>query len=378
MVMSSACIYTLSLIMTLGQTNAVTPAQYDPTPNPGAVVRVPHARFTILTPSLVRMEWSADDTFEDRASQVFINRNLPAPSFSHKLEDDMLIIRTERIAIIYTNVGDKFSHENLSIAIEGQNKAWRAGMKDTGNLLGTTRTLDGVSGASSMEPGLLSRDGWVIVDDSKRLVFDKKKGTDWLWLQPRDRDDAIDWYYFGYGHDYKQALADFTKVAGRIPLPPRYAFGAWWSRYWAYSDEELRQLVGEFDEHDVPLDVLVIDMDWHLDGWTGYTWNPGVLPRSRGLPEVDRAAGPQGPRSTSTPPTASANTRRNSRKSPGHGPRSQEGRSRPFDCTDPKYMTRTSTGTCTIPRTPGRRLLVDRLAAGRAHPQRPVSTRSFS
>ena len=36
--------------------------------------------------------------------------------------------------------------------------------------------------------------------------------------------------------DYQGALEDFTKVAGKIPLPPRYAFGVFYSRYWAYSD----------------------------------------------------------------------------------------------------------------------------------------------
>jgi alpha-glucosidase (family GH31 glycosyl hydrolase) len=86
-----------------------------------------------------------------------------------------------------------------------------------------------------------------------------------------------------------------VKVAGRIPVPPRFAFGMWWSRYWAYSDQELNQLVRGFHENDVPLDVLVIDMDWHLNrsqleemhetdqsdhslGWSGYTWNPLLFP----------------------------------------------------------------------------------------------------
>ena len=54
-------------------------------------------------------------------------------------------------------------------------------------------------------------------------------------------------------------------VAGRIPLPPRFAFGVWWSRYWAYSDQELDELVRGFRENDTPLDVLVIDMDWHIN-----------------------------------------------------------------------------------------------------------------
>lgn len=336
--MSAACIYTLSIAMTLGQMNPVTPSQYDPMPNPDAVVRVPHARFTILTPSLIRMEWSADDTFEDRASQAFVNRNLPAPWFAHKLDGDMLIIRTERVALIYTHVGEKFSHENLSIAIEGQNEAWRAGMEDTGNLLGTTRTLDGISGASAMEPGLLSMNGWVVVDDSKRLVFDKKEGTDRPWLQARNRDDAIDWYYFGYGHDYKQALADFRKIAGRIPLPPRYAFGAWWSRYWAYSDKELKELVGEFREHDVPLDVLVIDMDWHLDGWTGYTWNPELFPDPEGFLKWTAEQGLKTTLNLHPADGVGKHEKPFTKIAEAMGLDPEKIDSVPFDCTDPRYM----------------------------------------
>jgi alpha-glucosidase len=76
-------------------------------------------------------------------------------------------------------------------------------------------------------------------------------------------------------------------------LPPRFAFGAWWSRYWAYSDQEINEIVKGFHENDVPLDVFVIDMDWHNTfgakfaeqdasghgkGWTGYTWNKLLFP----------------------------------------------------------------------------------------------------
>src|SRR5262249_12796642 len=103
------------------------------------------------------------------------------------------------------------------------------------------------------------------------------------WPRPRKRPGATDWYFMAYGHDYPRALADYTRIAGRIPLPPRFAFGTWWSRYWAYSEPELRQLVREFQDHHVPLDVLVIDMDWHLDGWTGYTWNPKYFPDPEGF-----------------------------------------------------------------------------------------------
>ena len=53
----------------------------NPVADPKAVVTIGNARFTILTPQLIRMEWSADGKFEDHASLVFINRRLPVPKF---------------------------------------------------------------------------------------------------------------------------------------------------------------------------------------------------------------------------------------------------------------------------------------------------------
>ena len=53
----------------------------NPVADPKAVVTVGNARFTVLTPQLIRMEWSADGKFEDHASFVFINRRLPVPKF---------------------------------------------------------------------------------------------------------------------------------------------------------------------------------------------------------------------------------------------------------------------------------------------------------
>ena len=53
----------------------------NPVADPKAVVIVGKARFTVLTPQLIRMEWAADGKFEDHASFVFINRRLPVPKF---------------------------------------------------------------------------------------------------------------------------------------------------------------------------------------------------------------------------------------------------------------------------------------------------------
>jgi alpha-glucosidase (family GH31 glycosyl hydrolase) len=287
-------------------TTAAPEATYNPVANPQAVVTQGNARFTVLTPQLIRMEWVADGKFEDHPSFVFLNRRLPIPKFTHSNESGKLTIQTSALQLTYTGT-DKFNADNLTITftLDGKQVTWHPGTPDTGNLQGTTRTLDGALGNKTkepIEPGLISRDGWTVVDDSTRPLFDSDnfnftqgENSPWPWVQLRSAGDRQDWYFFGYGHDYKQALHDYVEVAGRIPLPPRFSFGAWWSRYWAYSDQELDDLVRGFHENDVPLDVLVIDMDWHLSreqleakhevdqsnhslGWSGYTWNPLLFP----------------------------------------------------------------------------------------------------
>ena len=292
--------------------NRETPAEgaYDPVADAKAMVVVDHARFTVLTPQLIRMEWAADGKFEDHPSFVFLNRRLPVPKFTVKRDGSRLTLDTGELQLTYDSAaaGDgKFEAGNLTIsfALNGNTQTWHPGMEDTGNLQGTTRTLDGALGNKTKEPigpGLISRDGWAVVDDSTRPLFDSDnfsfaqgEKSEWPWLMLRPPGERLDWYFFGYGHEYKKALGDFVRVAGRIPLPPRFAFGAWWSRYWAYSDQELDQLVRGMHENDVPLDVLVIDMDWHLSetqlkekhevdqsgeglGWSGYTWNPLLFP----------------------------------------------------------------------------------------------------
>lgn len=285
-------------------------ASYNPVANPAAVVTIGHARFTVLTPQLIRMEWAADGTFEDHPSFVFLNRRLPVPAFTQKRDGEQLTLATSALRLTYnaaTADNGKFSPENLSITftLDGKQVTWRPGMPDTGNLQGTARTLDGARGdklKAPMDPGLISRNGWVLVDDSTRPLFDSDNFTFahgeqsvWPWVMERPAGARQDLYFFGYGHDYKQALHDFTRVAGRIPLPPRFAFGIWWSRYWSYSDQELDHLVHGFHENSTPLNVLVIDMGWHISkeqleamgekdqsgqdlGWTGYTWNHLLFP----------------------------------------------------------------------------------------------------
>ena len=270
---------------------------YNPKASDAAVVVHRNARFTVLTDRLIRMEWSEDGVFEDRASLAVVNRNLPVPSFKVIRNGESLTIKTNAVTLTYTG-SESFCEDNLKVTfkLNGRVQEWHPGKDDSANLLGTSRTLDKCNGfgqlnpGDPMEQGIISRDGWAIVDESSRHVLEKNNSSWGEWVTSRPDGSRYDWYIFAYGHDYEAALLDFTKIAGKIPLPPKYAFGYWWSRYWKYSDEEFLALGKEFRERKIPIDIMVIDMDWHYTypltrekrpkdevgqrfGWTGYTWN---------------------------------------------------------------------------------------------------------
>lgn len=205
---------------------------YNPKADPAAEVVCGNARFTVLTPKLIRMEWSADGTFEDRATLAIVNRRLEVPQFKTAKRGKGVTITTSDLKLTYTGEG-KFDGKNLKVeftmtdasAPKGVRKVvWTPDSDDSGNLLGTTRTLDRCDGITTIEPfdkGVASRDGWAIVDESQRHLF-VEDDSDWkTWVAAREGAECQDLYIFAYGHDYKAALGDFIKVAGRIPMPPK-------------------------------------------------------------------------------------------------------------------------------------------------------------
>ena len=245
-------------------------------PNP---VTVGDARFTIITPNCIRLEYSATGKFVDQPSTFAFNRNALYNGFTLHQSEGSTIIDTGSIRLTYTPDGNPFSPKNMQAQIKKDSgfALWAPGDPNPGNLGGTARTLDGAAGPIDLGQGLISRDGWYLLDDSTSPLLTNN------WVQSRPSDAGTDWYLFGYGSDYRAALASLTAVSGPVPMPRKYALGAWYSRYWPYSSGDYRQIVQEYSEHDFPLDNIVMDMDWHKDGWTGWSWNRTLLPDAEQL-----------------------------------------------------------------------------------------------
>jgi alpha-glucosidase (family GH31 glycosyl hydrolase) len=260
---------------------------FQPVANPKAIVTAPDVRFTVLTDRMIRIEHDKDNIFEDRPSQVFWYRDQPVPTFKKNTTESVVEIETDYLRLVYEISRSGFTRNNLSIRLKHNKVTWHYGdsAREAGNLKGTARTLDGVAGKTKLENGFVSRSGWSVVNDSKTLVFDENG-----WLVLRTNKKSLDLYFFGYGGDIPALLGDYTRIAGEIPMIPRYILGNWWSRYWAYTQDELKSLMQEFQKRDIPLSVCIIDMDWHITktgnkspGWTGYTWNRELFPDPHGF-----------------------------------------------------------------------------------------------
>ena len=238
-------------------------------------------RITMLTEGLIRLEYSESGIFEDRATQCVWNRNFPKVAFTYKETEEQLEIFTSMIHLIYDK--KKFSPNGLSIQVVGNFSAygsiWHYG-QDFQDLKGTARTLDEADGEIPLDRGIIGRNGFSVLDDSRSLLLCEDG-----WIEPRTHQEE-DLYFWGYGHGYKKALKDFYYLCGKSPMIPRYALGNWWSRYYKYTEESYKELMNRFEKEKIPFSVAVIDMDWHLvdidpkygSGWTGYTWNRDLFP----------------------------------------------------------------------------------------------------
>jgi alpha-glucosidase (family GH31 glycosyl hydrolase) len=272
------------------------------------------SRFSILTPNCLRVEWAPDGRFVDEPSLFATARaglSVPPPARCTVPDSAAEPVRLtgERLIIDYRPDGLPPHAARggrgpaLTVRLRESERAsrdgyapveWSPGLVDDRNLGGAVESLDNRRGpdpGSTLAVGILSRRGWGLADDSSGhlLVDDWVACRDWLGYAKSGPDGSarIDWYLFMYGEDYGAALRSLALVSGPVPLPRRSALGSWFSRYWPYTSAEYREILRDYERYGFPLDMMVLDMDWHsasTDGrWTGWSWNRRLLPDAEAL-----------------------------------------------------------------------------------------------
>ncbi len=267
----------------------------------GSSVREGNARFTVISPTLIRMEYAENGQFEDRPTQTLGVRPPASGDYSTRVEDGVRIIETSALTLRYDVASGPFNQDNLTIELMKGSELVEAHpdwsfAPQPGNLGGWRRGLDNEKDPQALHEGVLSREGWYLMNDTNTvLLTDTPAGFE---VRP-DQGTYQDGYLFGYGLDYVQGLTDLRTLTGAAPLLPKKSLGVWFSKWWAYTGEEWLAQVDEFAEHDVPLDTISIDTDWkrvHQDlgclvwnvviqapvddacSWNGWDWNRDIFP----------------------------------------------------------------------------------------------------
>ena len=312
----------------------------------GNKIIIGHARFSLITPYLVRLEYSEDKKFEDRPTIRAINLSKPIKIRTLGYENNWVILEGEYVKIKYLPGDAQFSAENLIVSwnVGSMQDEWKPGDDDFNNLGGMFTSLDhvdrgiianGVHPAGlnnedrlgefnlwptwknsklsiakkqgidfsetqfsleyiikynfkelpkkikkdiknrlSFPPGFLSKAGYFILNESQSAIYD----PDTQWIDSPPSGNYQNWYFFAYGKNYFLGIKNFVSLCGRIPLIPRWAFGSWYSIWKNLRDSDYKELIEQYHKNKLPLDVLVVDMDWHINGWDGWDWNKKNFP----------------------------------------------------------------------------------------------------
>jgi alpha-glucosidase (family GH31 glycosyl hydrolase) len=89
------------------------------------------------------------------------------------------------------------------------------------------------------------------------------------------------------GEQWDEVMANYTSLTGRQPLPPRWAFGNFASRFGYHTEAETRAVVDKFIAEKIPVDAVVLDLYWFgktVKGTMGnLAWDKDSFPNPKGM-----------------------------------------------------------------------------------------------
>lgn len=238
-------------------------------------------RVAVYSDTLFRIEYQPERQFLDKPT-LLMGNTLPQEIVPLQVQrqDDTLVIQTQRCTLTYQKLSREFGKDPLEfkdrLEVRFQcgdlMKFWTPETKHSPGIPEISRSLDEWwPNTAKRYPvqSIVNRDGWQRVCDNAGAYWDEK--TQWPMVSRPPYYE--NWYLFFYGDQLTRGFQDILRLLGPAPLLPRHTFGSWYSRWYPFQQQELLDLVAEYQKHQLPLDVLVVDVDWHKDHWNGYDWD---------------------------------------------------------------------------------------------------------
>ncbi len=116
----------------------------------------------------------------------------------------------------------------------------------------------------------------IFFDNTFRSFFDfshERRNVTSFWAQGGEMN-----YYFIYGPDMADVVADYTDLTGRPhELPPLWALGYHQCKWSYYPESKVKEITNKFRELNIPCDAIYLDIDY-MDGFRCFTWNKEYFP----------------------------------------------------------------------------------------------------
>lgn len=221
-------------------------------------------RITVLSDVLLRFEYSETGKFNDYPTIFAINRNFAKkPVFTVKQDEKYINITNDYFILEYSKekpyIASKLVPDsNLRITLKGTDKLWYFGNPEVKNLKGSAYSFDNKSNIN-LSKGLYNLDGFASIDDTMSPVF-ISDGT-----IKKNPSDALDVYVFIYKNDFQKALDSYFELTGKPSFIPRYALGVCWNKNEDYTEEELKDIISNFNKINIPLSSILLGSKWNLN-----------------------------------------------------------------------------------------------------------------
>ena len=245
----------------------------------GNTVLFDNTSITLFSPTSFMVKEGEHYTFPKTVPDLGITA-IPAAPVKHSIRrnGESFIVSTDAIEIVVTP-SKSIQEGRIGIKDLSTNITDR----DTRNLGGMVGALDNCDGEEcyseqnditsshfhhpTPDNGLLSRRGYTVLRHTKDELAKYEPG-----------DYFNELVVLCYGSDYRQAFRDFTAIAGKVPLFPKWSTGLVWSRWKDYTDKDYYDIIEGFRSRNIPLDAVILDMCWHVDNWYGYRYDTSNFP----------------------------------------------------------------------------------------------------
>ena len=120
----------------------------------------------------------------------------------------------------------------------------------------------------------------IFLDNSFQSFFDfgkERQNVFSFWAQGGEMR-----YYFIYGPQLQEVSEKYTLLTGTPEMPPLWALGYQQSKWSYYPEQVVRDLARDFRQHQIPCDVIHLDIDY-MDGYRVFTWDNERFPNPKRL-----------------------------------------------------------------------------------------------